>query len=866
MISANGSGGSIKDRYQWFFSIRGGLLGLVVIVCAVGAGLDGLHIWNARRAALAHAGENAANIARAMAQQAADAVRFTDAIMIGFRERLETERLDAAALDRLEPALRTAVATMSQVRDLAILNAQGVVVATGAPGLAARGSDLSNRDYFVWHRQHDDRGLHFGAPLRAAATANRWSLPLSRRIDTADGGFAGLMLALVNLDDFQQFYGSFDIGSEGSLMLASIDGTLLTRRPLDEAAIGRDLGDAGRFRDLLRQSAAGAMEFRSPVDGVLRLDSYRRVADYPLAVMAALSQREGLAEWRANALRHGATAAVLVSLLAGFGWRLSDQIGRRIQAERNSALAAAREAAIASSYRALVDTATDIITVMDLSLRRRFLSPACRDMLGYEPEALVDGVVGDIMHPDDLDQVLSGLRRLIVDGVASTAICRLRHREGYWVWVEIQRCLIRSPETGDPIEILSLIRDITRRREAEQGLQAAKAEAERANQAKSDFLTAMSHELRTPMNSVLGFAQLLDSPDFGPLTDDQRQFVAAILDAGRHLMRLIEDILELSKIESGGMTVVIEPVAVVPVIKSVLSALKGMADKAGILVRPGDFGLGLPPVLADRTRLAQALLNFGTNAVKYNRPGGSVSFAFETVEPSWVRIAVIDTGMGIPCDRRDQLFQPFSRLGVDRSDIEGTGIGLVLTRKLVGLMGGRLDFDSRAGEGSRFWIDLPVATGAPAEGPTPAPSSPQLAAGRSATAVILHVEDNAANRALMRHLLSTGTGLHVIDAADGATAVALAGQVRPDLVILDLHLPDQDGIAVLRRIRSLPGLARVPVIIVSAHARTLAAVADDDVFGPLAKPIDVTAFRALVEEALASRPVAAGEGVVAVGA
>ncbi len=243
---------------------------------------------------------------------------------------------------------------------------------------------------------------------------------------------------------------------------------------------------------------------------------------------------------------------------------------------------------------------------------------------------------------------------------------------------------------------------------------AAKQAADEANRAKSEFLMVMSHELRTPLNGVLGFGQLLEGERFGPLNVKQREFVEAVLSSGTHLLGLIDEVLELSKIEAGKVTVSMERVDILPVMKSVAATLTQSAERQQVTLDAGNFGRSMPAVHVDRLRLAQALINLGSNAIKYNRPGGKAIFSYQERDDRSVRISVTDTGIGIPDERKHELFQPFSRLDAGKRAIEGTGVGLALTRRLVELMGGRVGFSSREGVGSCFWIDMPVDDRMPA--------------------------------------------------------------------------------------------------------------------------------------------------------
>jgi signal transduction histidine kinase len=242
--------------------------------------------------------------------------------------------------------------------------------------------------------------------------------------------------------------------------------------------------------------------------------------------------------------------------------------------------------------------------------------------------------------------------------------------------------------------------------QSEQRMLLQKQTADDANRAKSEFLALMSHELRTPMNAILGFAELLQEPHFGHLADKHKEFAEQIQASGKHLLSLINDILDLSRIDAGKLAMTLHDVDLVPVMKSVISTLETTATKAGITVLPGDFGLGVPPVKADRVRLAQVLINLGSNAIKYNRPGGTVRLTYEQRD-GLARIAIADTGLGIPEHRQAELFQLFNRLGAEER-VEGTGIGLALSKRLIELMGGTIGFTSTPGEGSCFWIDVPI--------------------------------------------------------------------------------------------------------------------------------------------------------------
>jgi len=360
--------------------------------------------------------------------------------------------------------------------------------------------------------------------------------------------------------------------------------------------------------------------------------------------------------------------------------------------------------------------------------------------------------------------------------------------------------------------------DITELKRTQDDLKNAVEQAETANRAKSEFLSSMSHELRTPMNAVLGFAQLLMLNPQLPLDPKQRDSVEQILKGGNHLLELINEILDLSRIEAGRINLAMEDMDPHGVIEECIAYITPLAQRRSI-----DVDSDIPKekyftIHADPTRFKQVLLNLLSNAVKYNVEGGSVIFSAHVDETGFIRFSVSDTGPGIPQDKYEEIFEPFSRLGKEHTNIEGTGIGLTITRKLAELMGGTLDFESVMGEGSKFWIDLP---GRQAEAPQVKVSEavkdefPTLPRG---VHQVLYVEDNPDNLRLMEHVITMVDGVDLISAHTGELGLEMAAIHQPDVILMDINLPGINGIEALKRLRALPETSAIPVIAISADA------------------------------------------------
>ncbi|MDB6030900.1 MAG: Signal transduction histidine kinase, partial [Verrucomicrobiales bacterium] len=371
-------------------------------------------------------------------------------------------------------------------------------------------------------------------------------------------------------------------------------------------------------------------------------------------------------------------------------------------------------------------------------------------------------------------------------------------------------------------KIIHVSREINERKQAEVALHQAKEEAERANSAKSEFLSRMSHELRTPMNAILGFAQLLELDDLKP---SQREGVTHILKGGRHLLALINEVLDIARIESGRLSLSREPVRLNEVLQETLDLVKPLAAQKQVRIVI-DEALSLDRyVMADRQRFKQVLLNLLSNAVKYNQPGGSVKLstlesaceASENGSPGKLRLIIADTGLGIAQEKFSRLFSPFERLGAENSSVEGTGLGLALSKRLVDAMGGTLGVESVVGQGSAFWVELGLGQ-APGSGESEKTTTalPELSSTGSALRTVLYIEDNLSNLKLVEQILTRRPALKLVSAMQGGLGISLARERSPELILLDVNLPDMDGNAVLTQLHKDPKTCGIPVVVISA--------------------------------------------------
>ncbi|CDK99744.1 conserved protein of unknown function [Magnetospirillum gryphiswaldense MSR-1 v2] len=351
-------------------------------------------------------------------------------------------------------------------------------------------------------------------------------------------------------------------------------------------------------------------------------------------------------------------------------------------------------------------------------------------------------------------------------------------------------------------------------------MQESKLAAEAANRAKSDFLSNMSHELRTPLNAVLGFAEVLLAGYGSPLTDKQRGYVDHILAGGSHLLDLINEVLDLAKVEAGAMTQEVTAVHLGSVIDECVSLSTPIFAKYEV-TPVNEAAECNATILADPQRTKQLILNLLSNAAKYNRRGGTVTISCETIEDGFHRLIIADTGKGIPDNMQDQMFKPFNRLGADATATEGTGIGLALTKSIIEAMGGRIGFSSVADKGSCFWLDFPLCDDK-VEPPPAADSGPNLHYCFE-DRLVLYIEDNVFNMRLMEALFEQLAPMRLITATNAEDGLILARSSQPDVILLDINLPGINGFEAVARLKHDALIRHIPVVGLSADATSATA-------------------------------------------
>ena len=540
-------------------------------------------------------------------------------------------------------------------------------------------------------------------------------------------------------------------------------------------------------------------------------------------------------------------------IVTGRAQRIETAVRERtaaLQAEvhdRQVAEAALRESE--QRFRNILNNVPIGVIYTDLDGNVRQANPRYCTLTGYAEAELLSLRQADYTHPEDVAQD-NELHAQLVRGDVPMFRCQKRviTREGTTVWVQATVSLLRDAN-GRPRSIVGVVEDITEHLKLEEAERAREA-AEASNRAKSEFLSRMSHELRTPLNAMLGFAQLLELDQRHPLTAAQLPWVTQIQQAGWHLLEMINDVLDLSRIESGNVRLQIETLLISELLGATLALVEGDARSRNIRISQ-DMSDGAHTLVGDATRVKQILTNLLSNAVKYNAESGRVHIGCRMSSADTVEIAVTDTGLGMTPQQLAELFQPFNRLGRERSTQPGTGIGLVISQRLAELMGGTLRARSVAGQGSSFILRLPCS---------PDPDTVRSHLDELASEpthyhrrLVHYVEDNETNVEVMRGILAQRPQVELQVTMTGATGLAAIRARVPDLLLLDMHLPDMNGIDLLRALQADVRTAGIPVVVVSADAlaQQIAEAFAAGCRHYLTKPVSVSELLAVVDDLLA---------------
>jgi two-component system sensor histidine kinase/response regulator len=573
-----------------------------------------------------------------------------------------------------------------------------------------------------------------------------------------------------------------------------------------------------------------------PATIVVALDHFLRGVYWPYSVYGVLTA----SPWRS--IEHAAWV-IFEDLFLVISCLRSIREMRSI-ANRTAALEASEQ-----GFRQIFEEGPMGIAVVDLDQRFVKVNSSACQMMGYSAQELLQRNTLELTHPDDVSNDQNVAKSLREGASRCSFDKRYLRKDKELLWVTLTASMIRD-KNGAPLHYLTMMKDISERKRVEQALHAAKEEADRANHAKSEFLSRMSHELRTPLNAILGFGQLLERQNPNP---NQRSRIQHVINAGRHLLALINEVLDISRIEAGRMQLSLEPVCVAEAVQETLGLMRPLANERRVqLIADVDMDATVH-VLADRQRFKQVLLNLLTNAVKYTPSSGSVTVSYAANGNEKLRIQVRDDGPGIAKEKLARLFTPFDRLGAELSNVEGTGLGLVLSQRLIHAMGGAIGVESAHGQGSTFWVELP-RTKSPLEQTRSVKTTNTKRQRRADTEKrrLLYIEDNLSNLTLIEEILEERPEIELLSAMQGQVGLDLARQHSPDLILLDLHLPDLPGWEVLSQLKTGETTSDIPVVVVSADATTsqIKRLMKAGALSYLTKPLDVTEFFRVLDDTL----------------
>ncbi|HYG89820.1 MAG TPA: ATP-binding protein [Azospirillum sp.] len=688
-----------------FLMVASGAAFIVVVNALIGYG-----IWQHHSETMESARSSAQHLARTLE---ADAIQTISGVEQLFADVRYVLSIHPDAADRASPRiyeyLHSRREAFPQIVDIVVVDADGRILHhsadTNPPSV-----NLADRPYFTIHKNRVDAGLHIGGPtVRRVFFPGAMVIPLSRRLNNPDGSFAGVLVIMVNPSSLNGSFANLRNGLRGTATLALTNGTVLAHQPAEEALFGAGLGDWPALAKAIG-AREGTQVLAMPDLRSERLVSFRQMHDYPFVVIITQELEDALADWRRDSAAWTFIGVSMTTAIAMLTWFVVGQHRRREQDQEKLAQASRR-------IRGILESMVDAVVTIDSRGRIETFNPAAEQMFGYTEAEAVGKSIG-ILIPEgfrrDHDRWMSNYR----PGQASRIIGSDREvlamrRDGGTFPMNLavsELVLHDEPEATGPSRVfVGVIRDITLRKQKEAELIAAKSQAEMANRAKSEFLANMSHELRTPLNAIIGFSEILDSEFFGQLNDRQKACAKDIHDSGKHLLDIVNAVLDMSKIEAGRYELNEEPLAPHEAVAQCLMMVRDRARDAGVALVDA-MAEPRPIVLADHRAFKQVVLNLLSNAVKFTPAGGSITVQSRMHEDGSLAISVIDTGIGISPAFMEHLFEPFRQADTSASRrYEGTGLGLSISKNFMELHGGTLTCTSEVGAGTTMTLHLPAA-------------------------------------------------------------------------------------------------------------------------------------------------------------
>ena len=819
-------------------SIRTLLLQLLIVALLPTLALLAYSGWASYGQARSQAEQSAAALANLTSDSVENFLDTTRQTMAQLASRPNIVAMDP---DRCDPIFADFKDLFPRFANFSQANLQGELICSSSVQPAGKRTGIAQT---AWYRQViETQSFVVASPYLGPVTGKVVSV-LAHPVKDAQGQLRGSIQLPVDLVTFTPVVGAAQLPESTVITVIDSRGVVVARSREAQNYVGKNLANTPTIAEVLKRRSGTSLNVTS--SGVERIFGFQPIPGTNWYAIAGIATDAVLGPARRAALRDSLIVAGICVVALSVALRGRRHIVRPIDALRDTAqrigagetgLRAPTHGpvelvAVATQFNAMLDaSAADSRALAQREAEYRLLfdsslegivrsrsdgqilraNPAACHLLGIPAEAVGQTRWLDRVAPGDtrLAPLLAAVQR---QGSARGEL-RLQRPDG--TQVDCAASLTSTTAADGTVALDLFLNDLSDRTQKEE-MRVSKEAAELASREKSAFLARMSHELRTPLNAILGFGQLLQLDRSVATSDKSRQMVDHVLVAGTHLLALIDDVLDLSRIEAGGLSLSLEPVPVLPLLQECTALMADVAAQRGITVRIEAEDSEACWIRGDVTRTRQVLVNLLGNAIKYNRPGGAVQVRVSAAAQT-VHIAIRDTGTGLSAEQQAGLFQPFNRLGAERSGVEGTGLGLVIVQRLLTAMQASIQIDSRVGEGSTFTLSFQRSAAPVARPPATAPVA-ELPPPPRRGGTLLYIEDHEPNAVLMRAVLEGRPGLRLVTAADGASGIAAAQRLRPDLLLLDINLPDMDGHEVLRQLRADPATAEIPCIAISANA------------------------------------------------